>query len=608
MIQTTISPFPTVCPSCGDDWEIQYGQGGIRLPHTDPLTQRSPIRGMRTGFEKINQVLTTELATDLAAEDRKLILFTDSRQDAAKLSSGLGLRHYQDLLRLLLHQPNGMHTAMLLPTWHSRRAHFARHERTQESWAAVERLEKRDAGVFVQLRDIWDDRPGTDPADEPELDRATRSGADHRGFIRRYCRPAAEHGAEPRRAARQPGGSIQRTEMDKSVRLGASTRQNPAPTFPPSRKRFGRRSTDSLLEEVLEGLFSGAGRDFESLGLGWLALTDDNEPIDISPVSDFAYTRASLRVLADMRRFDGLRTPRPDPPGSCATSGGRSSRDGGPTEAELRGIFLARCGTAVRDYLIDPDRVVLRRAGETSAGCARLVAAAPDARAAATAPTAATLPADGRRRSSPGERLLRLEGDPRRGPVPLQLRGTDRPDRPHRCPSAPGAVPGCLPRHGANAEVPQADGIDLLSVTTTMEAGVDIGALSAVVLGNMPPTRFNYQQRVGRAGRRGNPVAIALTVCRGRSHDEYYFDQPDASPTTRRQSRTWRSTDARSSGARCRSEMLRLAMPDVEKLTHRRRRRVHANTQRPWRLRPGRRAGRRPPASWAVAARQPGPW
>ena len=75
---------------------------------------------------------------------------------------------------------------------------------------------------------------------------------------------------------------------------------------------------------------------------------------------------------------------------------------------------------------------------------------------------------------------------------------------------------------GADPEVPLADGIDLLSVTTTMEAGVDIGALSAVVLGNMPPTRFNYQQRVGRAGRRGAPVAVALTVCRGRSHDEYW--------------------------------------------------------------------------------------
>ena len=60
-----------------------------------------------------------------------------------------------------------------------------------------------------------------------------------------------------------------------------------------------------------------------------------------------------------------------------------------------------------------------------------------------------------------------------------------------------------------------------------MEVGVDIGALRGVMMANMPPMRFNYQQRVGRAGRRGDPLALALTVCRGRSHDDYYFDHPE---------------------------------------------------------------------------------
>ena len=72
---------------------------------------------------------------------------------------------------------------------------------------------------------------------------------------------------------------------------------------------------------------------------------------------------------------------------------------------------------------------------------------------------------------------------------------------------------------------PTPDSANLLSATPTLEMGIDVGDLGAVMLAGVPPLPSNYQQRVGRAGRKtGN--AFVLTLAHAENHDAHFFAQP----------------------------------------------------------------------------------
>jgi len=68
--------------------------------------------------------------------------------------------------------------------------------------------------------------------------------------------------------------------------------------------------------------------------------------------------------------------------------------------------------------------------------------------------------------------------------------------------------------------------LNALSCSTTFELGVDVGELQAVLMRNVPPTTANYVQRAGRAGRRTDSAAFALTYAQRRSHDLTHYARP----------------------------------------------------------------------------------
>ncbi|MEE1885337.1 DEAD/DEAH box helicase [Pedobacter flavus] len=548
----THKALPSVCPSCGVNHQKRRQDWN--------KNKTSSIRGFRTGFAKTTQMFAKELMYQLPSNEteRKLVVFSDSREDAAQIANGIERNHFSDLMREVLVKElhsNLMFRFQIVDAFD--KGNTARQqelkEQSQTIFDEIEFLVENSAYTGTNASRIREKQEA-----EIKLNEIRSLTLNVRSLVHitnsLNLAPLIKHFVG---LGINPGGN----DISLQTRL---LNNNFVPWYDLidfTNFQWAAGANQDYIDALKEGSFDGLATmffgslfySFESSALGYVCInpelqviTDQARIVALAKDDFLQIVNSTIRILGDKYKHNKVEDASPfnftqynDLPGQVKkyiravetrysknqneigdavfNTLSTSSLMRGDTGIQIENLFIKVARST--DSIWTSQRGSRPHLHFSGGICTHSV-------------TALQQQADRICDDVWKENYLSYNA----------IKQQREPIRLH-CEELTGQTDDQFERqrHFRNIILPdegnkQVKTIDLLSVTTTLEVGVDIGALQAVMLGNMPPQRFNYQQRVGRAGRRGQAYSVILTFCRGRSHDEFYFANPqkitgDAPPT-----------------------------------------------------------------------------